>query len=172
MIRIELPTLISKLNQQSKLALEQAASLCIERQHPEVTLEHYFDVLLDNPLSDIRVILKQANIDFENVRQAIVSSYTREHVLDTYPAFSPLLVELLQEAWLLSTTELDQNELRSGAIFLAALTRVDRYLPVRLISLLESINRETLKKNFAAVVADSSETAVEKPLRSGAQNRR
>ncbi|WNJ98016.1 type VI secretion system ATPase TssH [Vibrio ruber] len=162
MIRIELPTLISKLNQQSKLALEQAASLCIERQHPEVTLEHYFDVLLDNPLSDIRVILKQANIDFENVRQAIVSSYTREHVLDTYPAFSPLLVELLQEAWLLSTTELDQNELRSGAIFLAALTRVDRYLPVRLISLLESINRETLKKNFAAVVADSSETAVEK----------
>ncbi|SHG08644.1 type VI secretion system ATPase TssH [Vibrio gazogenes] len=162
MIRIELPTLISKLNQQSKLALEQAASLCIERQHPEVTLEHYLDVLLDNPLSDIRVILKQANIDFENVRQAIASSYTREHALDTYPAFSPLLVELLQEAWLLSTTELDQNELRSGAIFLAALTRVDRYLPVRLIALLESINRETLKKNFAAVVADSSETAVDK----------
>ncbi|WP_370737036.1 type VI secretion system ATPase TssH [Vibrio gazogenes] len=161
-IRIELPTLISKLNQQSKLALEQAASLCIERQHPEVTLEHYLDVLLDNPLSDIRVILKQANIDFENVRQAIASSYTREHALDTYPAFSPLLVELLQEAWLLSTTELDQNELRSGAIFLAALTRVDRYLPVRLIALLESINRETLKKNFAAVVADSSETAVDK----------
>ncbi|ASA57977.1 type VI secretion system ATPase TssH [Vibrio gazogenes] len=162
MIRIELPTLISKLNQQSKLALEQAASLCIERQHPEVTLEHYLDVLLDNPLSDIRVILKQANIDFENVRQAIASSYTREHALDTYPAFSPLLVELLQEAWLLSTTELDQHELRSGAIFLAALTRVDRYLPVRLIALLESINRETLKKNFAAVVADSSETAVDK----------
>ncbi|MDW6094492.1 type VI secretion system ATPase TssH [Vibrio rhizosphaerae] len=162
MIRIELPTLISKLNQQSKLALEQAASLCIERQHPEVTLEHYLDVLLENPLSDIRVILKQANIDFESVKQAIASSYTREHVLDTYPAFSPLLVELLQEAWLLSTTELDQHELRSGAIFLAALTRVDRYLPVRLISLLESINRETLKKNFAAVVADSSETAVEK----------
>ncbi len=162
MIRIELPTLISKLNQQSKLALEQAASLCIERQHPEVTLEHYLDVLLDNPLSDIRVILKQANIDFESVRQAIASSYTREHALDTYPAFSPLLVELLQEAWLLSTTELDQNELRSGAIFLAALTRVDRYLPVRLIALLESINRETLKKNFAAVVADSSETAVDK----------
>lgn len=49
MIRIELPTLIAKLNAQSKLALEQAASLCIERQHPEVTLEYYLDVLLDNP---------------------------------------------------------------------------------------------------------------------------
>ncbi|SHO58159.1 type VI secretion system ATPase TssH [Vibrio quintilis] len=161
MIRIELPTLISKLNQQSKLALEQAASLCIERQHPEVTLEHYLDVLIDNPLSDFRVILKQANIDFERVKQAIASTYSREHVLDTYPAFSPLLVELLQEAWLLSTTELDQHELRSGAIFLAAITRVDRYLSAPLISLFDSINRENLKKNFAAVVTDSSETEVE-----------
>lgn len=56
MIRIELPTLISKLNEQSKLALEQAASLCIERQHPEVTYEHFLHVLLENPLSDVRLI--------------------------------------------------------------------------------------------------------------------
>lgn len=114
MIRIELPTLIAKLNAQSKLALEQAASLCIERQHPEVTLEHYLDVLLDNPLSDVRLVLKQAGLEVDQVKQAIASTYSREQVLDTYPAFSPLLVELLQEAWLLSSTELEQAELRSG----------------------------------------------------------
>lgn len=161
MIRIELPTLISKLNAQSKLALEQAASICIERQHPEVTLEHYLDVLLDNPLSDVRLILKQAGLEVETVKQAIVETYSREQVLDTYPAFSPLLVELLQEAWLLSTTELEQNELRSGAVFLAALTRVDRYLPFKLIALFEGINRESLKKNFALILNESAETAVE-----------
>ncbi|ENM5771443.1 type VI secretion system ATPase TssH [Vibrio mimicus] len=160
MIRIELPTLIAKLNAQSKLALEQAASLCIERQHPEVTLEHYLDVLLDNPLSDVRLILKQAGLELEQVKQAIASTYTREQVLDTYPAFSPLLVELLQEAWLLSTTELEQTELRSGAIFLAALTRADRYLSFKLIQLFEGINRENLKKHFAVILGDSAETAV------------
>ena len=161
MIRIELPTLISKLNTQSKLALEQAASICIERQHPEVTLEHYLDVLLDNPLSDVRLILKQAGLDVETVKQAIVETYSREQMLDTYPAFSPLLVELIQEAWLLSTTELKQNELRSGAVFLAALTRVDRYLPFKLIALFEGINRESLKKNFTLILNESAETAVE-----------
>ncbi|TXY07781.1 type VI secretion system ATPase TssH [Vibrio mimicus] len=160
MIRIELPTLIAKLNAQSKLALEQAASLCIERQHPEVTLEHYLDVLLDNPLSDVRLVLKQAGLELEQVKQAIASTYTREQVLDTYPAFSPLLVELLQEAWLLSTTELEQTELRSGAIFLAALTRADRYFSFKLIQLLEGINRENLKKHFAVILSDSAETAV------------
>lgn len=88
--------------------------LCIERQHPEVTLEYYLDVLLDNPLSDVRLVLKQAGLEVDQVKQAIASTYSREQVLDTYPAFSPLLVELLQEAWLLSSTELEQAELRSG----------------------------------------------------------
>ncbi|EHS7463156.1 type VI secretion system ATPase TssH [Vibrio cholerae] len=162
MIRIELPTLIAKLNAQSKLALEQAASLCIERQHPEVTLEHYLDVLLDNPLSDVRLVLKQAGLEVDQLKQAIASTYSREQVLDTYPAFSPLLVELLQEAWLLSSTELEQAELRSGAIFLAALTRADRYLSFKLISLFEGINRENLKKHFAMILSDSAETTVAK----------
>lgn len=162
MIRIELPTLIAKLNAQSKLALEQAASLCIERQHPEVTLEHYLDVLTDNPLSDVRIVLKQANIELDAVKQALASSYAREQSLDSYPAFSPLLVEVLQEAWLLSTTELEQNELRSGAVFLAAITRADRYLPLKLIKLFDGINRESLKKHFTTILADSAESAVEK----------
>ena len=170
MIRIELPTLISKLNAQSKLALEQAASLCIERQHPEVTLEHYLDVLIDNPLSDVRLILKQANIEVDAVKQALASSYAREQALDTYPAFSPLLVEVLQEAWLLSTTELEQTELRSGAVFLAAITRADRYLPLKLIKQFDSINRENLKKHFVTILADSSETNVEKSGKSSAQS--
>lgn len=162
MIRIELPTLISKLNEQSKLALEQAASLCIERQHPEVTLEHYLDVLLDNPLSDVRKILKHADIDHHEIKQRIVSLYMHGTYVDTYPAFSPMLVELLQEAWLLSTTELDQIDLRSGAIFLTAMTRADRYLPFELIKQFESINREFLKRDFSAILADSAETKVDK----------
>ncbi|USD43060.1 type VI secretion system ATPase TssH [Vibrio sp. SCSIO 43135] len=160
MIRIELPTLISKLNEQSKLALEQAASLCIERQHSEVTIEHFLSILIENPLSDVRAILKAANVEVELVNQAIVESFSREQALESYPAFSPLLVELLQEAWLLSTTELSQTELRSGAIFLAALARKDRYLSFALIGQLDSINTETLRKEFDLIVKDSAETAV------------
>ncbi|RQW65079.1 type VI secretion system ATPase TssH [Vibrio viridaestus] len=168
MIRIELPTLISKLNEQSKLALEQAASLCIQRQHPEVTLEHYLDVLLDNPLSDVRKILKNAELDHHDVKQSIVSTYSHGDYVDTYPAFSPMLVELLQEAWLLSTTELNQTELRSGAIFLTAISRADRYLPFELIKTFESINRESLKRHFDQVLAESSETPVEQANQSPA----
>ncbi|MFM2589325.1 type VI secretion system ATPase TssH [Vibrio sp. TBV020] len=160
MIRIELPTLISKLNEQSKLALEQAATVCIERQHGEITFEHYLEVLLNNPLSDVRVIFKQADTSLDDLNHALVDGYTREASLDSYPAFSPLLVELLQEAWLLSTTELNQTELRSGAILLAALTRADRYMVPNLVKATCNINRENLRKNFTTILSESSETQV------------
>ncbi|MCF7352646.1 type VI secretion system ATPase TssH [Vibrio sp. CK2-1] len=163
MLRIELSTLISKLNEQTKFALEQAASLCIEKQSSEITIEHLFNVLLDNPISDLRVILKQANIDTLSLKEKLSLSYHTESGLDTYPAFSPLLVELLQEAWLLSTTELSQHQLRSGAIFLAALLRKDRYLALNIIPVFEAINRETLKKDFDVLLANSGETDVVLP---------
>ncbi|MBD0785055.1 type VI secretion system ATPase TssH [Vibrio sp. Y2-5] len=161
MIRIELPILIAKLNQQSKLALEQAASLCIERQQSEITFEHYLEVLLDNPLSDVRVIFKQSDVSIDDIKQAIVTLFSREQALDSYPVFSPLLVELLQEAWLLSTTELNQSELRSGAILLTALTRADRYMDHKLVRIVDTINRESLKKHFDMILAHSSETQIE-----------
>lgn len=161
MLHIELSTLISKLSPQSKLALEQAASLCIERQHPEVTIEHFMDTLVSDPLSDIRTIVKMINLDVSELQKSISSTYSRERSLSTYPAFSPLLIELLQEAWLLCTTELEQVDLRSGAILLAALLCQDRYLPFELISLFEPINRETLKRDFNKILTDSGETHTE-----------
>ncbi|GGN39246.1 MULTISPECIES: type VI secretion system ATPase TssH [Marinomonas] len=158
MIRIELSTLISKLNSQSKLALEQAAALCIERQHHEVSIEHFLSVLLENPMSDVCVILEHVKLSKDDVQSAISKSYPRSTTLDTYPAFSPLLVELLQEAWLLSSTELNQTELRSGAILLASLIHPDRYYSFEMISLFEKINKEAIRKNFDFVLETSSES--------------
>lgn len=164
MIRVELTTLIEKLNEQTKLALEQAASLAISRQNIEVTSEHLFSTILDNPLSDVRIILAQMELDHTIIRQKTRDALSLDNSNDTYPAFSPLLVELLQDAWMLCSTELELAEIRSGAIFLAALMRPDRYLPYSLISAFDPINRESLRKNFAVLTADSAETAVIAPV--------
>lgn len=158
MIRIELSTLISKLNEQSKLALEQAASLCIEQRNSEITIFHCLDTLLENPLSDIRTILKSFDVSHEDLKRTLVTRYSSDKTLDTYPAFSPMLVELIQDAWLLSSTELAQDELRSGAILLAALLSPSRYLDQSLVSILAPINKETLKSQFVNLLMDSAES--------------
>ncbi|WP_394209178.1 type VI secretion system ATPase TssH [Enterovibrio calviensis] len=167
MIRIELHTLIGKLNQQSKLALEQAGALSIERQNPEVTTEHLLFTLLENPLSDVRILLKSAEVDHTHIRQLTGDALSREIAPENTPSFSPLLVELLQDAWMLGSTEMGHTEIRSGIIFLAALMRPDRYLPFNVIRQLESVNRETVKKHFARITESSSETAVKTSSKSG-----
>ena len=158
MIRIELASLISKLNSQSKIALEGAASLCIELQHPEVSIEHFLSVSINNPLSDIRLLCNVATIDPQEIQNVIQNNYKSEVLLDTYPPFSPLLIELLQDAWLLSATELEQGELRSGAVFLAALIQAERYFSFELVTLFKIINREEIRKNFNVLLEKSSET--------------
>jgi len=76
---------------------------------------------------------------------------------EAYPSFSPLLVELMQDAWLLASTELGHSELRSGAVFLALLMNADRYLMPRVAQALVEINREQLRKQFDRLTEGSAE---------------
>ncbi|HCW91162.1 MAG TPA: type VI secretion system ATPase TssH, partial [Marinobacter sp.] len=73
------------------------------------------------------------------------------------PSFSPLLIDLLQDAWLLASTELGHSQLRSGAIMLALLLNADRYLLPSVTRPLADINREQVRKRFDAMTDGSVE---------------
>lgn len=159
MIRIDLPTLFERLNPACRHGLEEASSLCITHRGAEVTVPHLLFKLLDDPLGDVRILLKHGGIDVDAARQALSSAFAgRDDGNDQYPSFSPLLIELLQEAWLLGSLEAKQDVIRGGSLLLAVLMNPGRYLPLQAIRLLEDINRETLRKQFNALLANSSET--------------
>ncbi|RDB44697.1 type VI secretion system ATPase TssH [Halomonas sp. DQ26W] len=158
MLRVELPALIGRLNAIARQGLEQAAVLCAEQQAPEVTAGHLLQALIDQPLCDMRCLLEGQGIDsFElRARLADESRPPRDLTVAT-PSFSPLLVELLQDAWLLATTEFAHDSLRSGMIFTALLHNVGRYLGPRSAALLADINRESLRRDFERLTRDSAE---------------
>ncbi|GAB2801865.1 type VI secretion system ATPase TssH [Dyella kyungheensis] len=159
MLRIDLSALIERLNPTCRHGLEEAASLCISQRGAEVTASHLLFKLLDNPLGDVRLVLRHAGIEVEAARQALAGAFPeQEGGHDQYPAFSPLLIELLQEAWMLGSLELGQASLRGGSVLLAALLNPARYLPLAAIRTLDGINRESLRKQFSVVLANSAET--------------
>ncbi len=158
MIHIDLPTLINTLNDQTKVALEQAGALCMSRQNPEVTISHLLMSLMENPFSDLRTLIKQLDISTDTLRDEIQKSLSRENHHLTVPAFSPLLVELLKDAYLLCSTSLGAENTRSGAIFIALLMRPDRYLPMNMTPLFQSVNKEALVTNFEQYTQGSSES--------------
>lgn len=59
---------------------------------------------------------------------------------------------------MLGSLELEQSMIRSGSLLLAALLNPARYLPLAAIRLFDDINRESLRKQFAALLSNSAET--------------
>lgn len=162
MIRVDLAALIGSLNNYCKHALEEASSLCISQHGTEVTVGHFLFKLLENPFSDVRIILKNADMHYENLQSCVAEGFPpgSEQSAD-YPSFSPLLIELLQEAWLIGSLEFSANQIRSGSVFYVLLKNAGRYLPLSCTRYLDSINSETLRKNFNPMLASSGETESE-----------
>lgn len=97
MIQIDLPTLVKRLNLFSRRALEMAASECMSQQAAEITVSHVLIQMLAMPRSDLRVT-RRGDIGMEELRRALtVENYTTARSADSYPAFSPMLVEWLKE---------------------------------------------------------------------------
>ncbi|KMQ76759.1 type VI secretion system ATPase TssH [Marinobacter subterrani] len=158
MIRVELPALIGRLNDICRQGLEASAALCISRQGAEITPAHLLFKLLETPFSDVRQILEHAGINYQQFQPLVGESLNGEpQTAEPYPSFSPLLVDLLQDAWLLASTELGHRQLRSGAVFLALLLNADRYLMPRVSQPLRDINREQLRRQFDTLTAGSTE---------------
>ena len=161
MIRIELPALLGRLNDICRHALEEAASLCIRQRCREVTTGHLLFQMADVPSCDVRLILARAGIDVEAFKGTLSSQF--ELAVDDggaqtqYPSFSPLLIELLQEAWLLGSLELESRQLRSGIVLLCAMIHGGKYLPLPAIRRLEPIDRDVLRREFTRVLCDSGE---------------
>ena len=158
MIRVELPALIGRLNDICRNGLEASAALCISRQGAEITPAHLLFKLLETPFSDVRQILEQAGINHQEFQPVVGESLNGElQTAEPYPSFSPLLIDLLQDAWLLASTELGHQDLRSGAVFLALLMNADRYLMPQVSQQLRDINREHLRRQFDTMTAGSAE---------------
>lgn len=169
MIRIDLSALIDRLNPACRHAMEEAASLCISQRGAEVTVPHVLFTLMDQPMGDVRLMLKQAGLEVDAARQALSGAFVEQagdHA--QYPSFSPLLIDVLQDAWLVGSLELGQSAIRGGSLLLATLLNPARYLPLAAIRLFDGVNRETLRRQFANLLANSAETPESKAGHGGA----
>ncbi|EAX8476407.1 type VI secretion system ATPase TssH [Salmonella enterica] len=159
MIQIDVSTLVKRLNPFSRQALEMAATACMSLQATEITVSHVLMQMLAIPRSDLRVITEKAEIGTDELGQALtVEHYATTRHADSYPVFSPLLVEWLRDGWLLASAEMQQSELRGGTLLLALLPSAHRYVPPAAARLLTGINRDRLRQDFADWTRESAES--------------
>ncbi|MEK9497203.1 type VI secretion system ATPase TssH [Photorhabdus sp. P32] len=161
MIQIDLPTLVNRLNPMTRHALEAAAAQCVSQQQPEITVSQLLLQMINTPLSDVRAIFNQAEVDSDLLKEQLDQMIPHHQAMvQAYPNFSPMLVEWLQDSWLLASTEMQHQELRSGVMLMTLLFSPLRYLTPQSARLLSGINRELLRQNFAQWTAGSAEQPV------------
>lgn len=161
MININLSSLIQRLHPIAKVALEDAAALAVSEKTNEVQIEHYLLSLLERPNSDFDVLLSHFDCSENLLRQSVRSTLdTNAKGNGSKPVFSALLIEWLQESWLVSSLDLSETQIRSGALLLTLVSNPLRYGQHGYASILEAVNPDSLKRNFAELTSHSIEAQV------------
>lgn len=161
MININLSSLIQRLHPIAKVALEDAAALAVSEKANEVQIEHYLLSLLERPNSDFDVLLSHFDCSENLLRQSVRSTLdTSAKGNGSKPVFSALLIEWLQESWLVSSLDLSETQIRSGALLLTLVSNPLRYGQHGYASTLEAVNPDSLKRNFAELTSQSIEAQV------------
>jgi type VI secretion system protein VasG len=121
--------------------------------------------LLEDPMGDIQLILKQAGIDPGRVMRAL------DQTIESFktgnggkPQFSPLLPELFADGWLIASVELFENRIRSGALFAAFVSRLSFYGIDSYTKLLDGLNKEKVMGLLGQVAATSREAGESGPM--------
>jgi type VI secretion system protein VasG len=159
---INLKSLIGKLNDSTRNALESAAGLCLSRTHYDVEVEHFLLKLLDQADGDFARIASHFGVD----KSRLVGELNRS--LDKLksgnartPAISPSVVKMLTEAWTTGSIDYNAGEVRTGFTILA-LTGNDelRRLSREVSKELQKVDGDVLRKDFLAIVEGSGEEMV------------
>ena len=123
MITINLKSLIGKLNDSSRSALESAAGLCVSHTHYNVEIEHWLLKILEDNSSSIHNVIKAYKLNLSK----LVSELNSE--LDKFnngnaraPSLSPNVVDLAKSAWMLASVNFGHAQASSVHLLAALLT--------------------------------------------------
>ncbi|WP_269584538.1 type VI secretion system ATPase TssH [Roseibium sp. Sym1] len=159
LIDLDLRRLIGRLNNYSRRSLEGAAGLAVTRGHFEVTIEHLLHVFAEDSQHDLQSACRHFEIDPAPFKKALDSTLEGlKRGNQGRPAFSPLLIEWISDAWLVSSVELDLDQVRSGSLLATVFAKPNRFGDERWLGLLDAMSFAELKKHFKDIVSQSEET--------------
>ncbi|MGC2371024.1 MAG: type VI secretion system ATPase TssH [Candidatus Sulfotelmatobacter sp.] len=156
---MNLKSLIGKLNDSTRGAMEAAAGLCLARTHYDIEVEHFLLKLLDSSDNDAAAIFKHFELDTSRFSGELFRGLDRLKSGNARtPALSPTLIKMMTEAWTLGSIDYGAGQVRTGFTILALVTNGELVRLMRDVSReFQKVQADALAKDFFAIVANSSE---------------
>ncbi|MDR2199916.1 MAG: type VI secretion system ATPase TssH [Deltaproteobacteria bacterium] len=160
MIVTDIKGLIEKLNTVSTKIMYEAGGLAVSRANYEVAPEHFLLKSLEVKKSDIALALEHFKVDVAELSRRLNMSLEAFSSGNTgRPSFSPVLLDLLEAAWVLSSVDLKLPWIRTGTVLLAYLSRPGLFSQGGAPSGLTGISRDELRGKFHEILSASDEEA-------------
>ena len=158
-MNVNLKSLVGRLNDVSRNALEGAAGLCLSRTNYDVEIEHMLVKLLEQDNTDIHRICSHFEINIDRLSKDVNSALDRfKSGNSRTPGLSDRIPEWIQDAWLLASVDHGAARVRSGHLLLALLTNDRTARIARDISKeFDHISLESFSSGFADITAESAE---------------
>ena len=158
-MNVSLQSLVGKLDEQCRSALEAAAGLCLTRTNYDVDIEHLFLKLLELTDSDIAAILRHYEVDSSRLSRDLTRALDHLKTGNARtPALSPHIPRLIQDAWLLTSVDYGSSRIRSGHLITALLNDDDLARLARdLSNEFTAISAETLKRDLPKITTGTAE---------------
>ncbi len=157
---VDAKSIIKRLTRTCTAALESAVVQCVNSRQYEVTCEHVFAALLDNPDSDIAFLAMHYDLDPAGLKTTLQKSIDTLRTGNSgKPNFSPALLEWMQDAFTVGAMDYGYGRVRSGMLFLRMAEQGSKYSTSGISMQLAGIPKDELKKNFAKICSGSKEDA-------------
>lgn len=158
MAAIDVKSLVGRLGDFCRRALEEAAKLTQMRAHYNVEIEHWLLRLADGD-GDVAVILRHYEVDLGRLQSDLNRALDRMQKGNARPpGLAPDIIDLAKQAWLFASVEQGVARLRSGHLLWAlladeSLNRRARDMSTQFLR----VQPDVLKRDFAAITAGSVE---------------
>ena len=152
-------TLFGKLNSLAFKAADSAMTFCKMRGNPSFELVHWLHAIIQQPQSDMTVLLKHYGVDASRLAADFTTA------LDKLPRgasgiseFSVHFDEAIKQAWTYGTLLYGESQVRTGHVLLAMMKTAQlQSILMQMSREFAKIKVEDLTDNFATLVSGSGE---------------
>ena len=158
-MNVNLKSLVGRLNDTCRGALEGAAGLCLSRTNYDVEIEHILAKLLEQDDTDLHKICRHYEVNIDRLSKDISVALDRLKTGNSRtPGLSDRLPQWFQNAWLLASVDFGAARVRSGHLVLALLSNDGTARLARDASReFAHISVESLQTKLEEITADSME---------------
>ena len=172
----ELRTLIQRLDDESRAAMERAAELCAQQTHFSVDPEHLLLELLRDKDSSLQQLLSHFQVSGTRARSQLQDTLDQlKRGNGRTPVLSEHLPRLLENAWVIASVQLGESRIDAACLLLAALeSDTLRGMLLESAPSLLDLPRESLRQQLRSLsgLASTANATASKPLTLSAQGER